>query len=390
MTISSLDGRGDLFDMSARPDEARLLAELEQVELLLPAILHLKPKHLAGLPGSVQELSRMLTSERGELARGYLQSPAHFAAYVSYFLPWNLHRLTRLIPDLGLDLPDGARILDIGSGPLTFPLALWLARPDLRSKRLNFVCSDRSKKILSTGAAILDQVMSKSAEKSPWRIELLYTHMEKAFERQSGLHLVSLCNVLNEAGGKRGSDSVRKVHNLVRLAGSRLAASGQLLAVEPGTRVGGGLISLLRHEALASGLAVLSPCTHQNACPLQGRGQTRWCHFVFKNKGVSVGLRRLSKLAGLEKNGLSLSFALLAREGSDHSAPGAVARIVSQTFKRRANPPAAYGCSPDGLLLMESESAGAFWPGRGVPYVVGESKDGKSGALLAREKNDRR
>ncbi len=375
---------GDLFAKSV-PEYSRLAQELEQVEQLLSKVLQLKSKHLALLPKNIQELSRMLTSERGELSRGYLQSPAHLSAYVCYFLPWNLHRLASLLHGLALELPDRAQILDLGSGPLTFPLALWLARPDLRGKKLTFVCSDRSKKVMSIGADLLRTVMGDSRA---WRIELRHTPLEKALEQHKGkVDLLSLCNVLNEIGGKRGREGSQRVQALVRQAAARLASGGRMFVVEPGTRVGGGLVELLRQEALSSGFSVLAPCTHQAVCPLLDRRRGMWCHFTFKTLQVSPWLGRLTRAAGLEKEGLSLSFSLLGKQVTEASGASARARIISQAFKRPGRPSAAYACGPDGLLLLEAATPEQLWPGRLLEYTCGQDRDAKSGALLARQKS---
>jgi hypothetical protein len=107
---------------------------LEQLPAALDAVLPLKTAHRRDLPAAVQELSARLTCERGGNERPYWSSPRLASAYLRYFLPWNLARLIRLMG--GLELPDPpaeaaqrAMLLDIGSGPLTLPLALWLAKP---------------------------------------------------------------------------------------------------------------------------------------------------------------------------------------------------------------------------------------------------------------------
>ena len=90
---------------------------------------------------------------------------------------WNLIRLTKLFSNINFDsvnLSDGDFCLDIGSGPLTVVTALWLTRPELRSKKITWYCLDISKEVLSLGENIFLSVAAKtlsdSEEELPWKI----------------------------------------------------------------------------------------------------------------------------------------------------------------------------------------------------------------------------
>ena len=126
---------------------------LEQLPAALEQVMPLKRRHREDLPAAVRDLSKLLTSERGGLSGGYLQTPRTLAAYAHYFLPWNIYRQARLFSGQWLRLPHKAVILDLGSGPLTTVLALWTARPDLRDKVMSFICVDHSRKAPSASWA---------------------------------------------------------------------------------------------------------------------------------------------------------------------------------------------------------------------------------------------
>ena len=134
-------------ELLARPS-ADLVDGLVRLEKAVDRARPLRGKHRAGLAGGIAELSGLLTSEREDLPPDYMSRPPHLAAYLRWFLPWNIHRQGRLLQGLELDLPDEPRVLDVGAGPLTFAIALWLARPDLRERPLQLVAVDRSEAAL--------------------------------------------------------------------------------------------------------------------------------------------------------------------------------------------------------------------------------------------------
>ena len=83
-------------------EEARHI--LEQLPQALSRVWPLSKAHRRTLPDDVARLSRLLTTERAALDRPYWSSPAFVSAYLYYFLPWNLVRLTRLLS--AMPLPD--------------------------------------------------------------------------------------------------------------------------------------------------------------------------------------------------------------------------------------------------------------------------------------------
>ncbi|MCL2479115.1 MAG: rRNA methyltransferase, partial [Treponema sp.] len=108
------------------PDSGILQDELIRI---INKIFPLPARFARGLPADVQELSSLFTSRREERGHSYLGKPNLLSAYLRYFLPWNVYRLCRLLPSLPLDLKEGSIVFDIGSGPLTFALALWISCP---------------------------------------------------------------------------------------------------------------------------------------------------------------------------------------------------------------------------------------------------------------------
>ena len=363
---------------------------LEHLPAALDAVLPLKAAHWRDLPVAVQELSARLTRERGGHERPYWSSPRLASAYLRYFLPWNLVRLIRLagaleLPSPAVDAAERAVLLDIGSGPLTLPLALWLAKPQWRELPLDVVCLDSSPRALELGRAIFAHM---AGEKSPWQIMPVRAGINAlAREARGRPWLISAVNVLNELKAERAPLQAR-LTAFAEQAARLLASRGAFLCVEPGTRLGAKLVQDLRENALALGLAPMQPCPHAQACPLQGTRS--WCHFSLSAQGAPGWLAQLTREARLPKQDLHLSFVLLQRQAaqrSDAAGEGKAgrleARVISAPFKvPGVEGSARYACSARGLLLLTRAAdtpSGALvevqWPAR-------PRKDGHSGAWI--------
>ncbi len=391
------------------------------------------------LPMACRDLSALLTTERDGLSRPYWTSPRLTSAYLRYFLPWNLVRLSALLPGLNFGrVPESPLILDMGSGPLTLPLALWLSRPDLRSRPVTLVASDTTPHILELGRNIFDSLRAELAPDSPWTIRTMRASVTQAprrlYAKPGSLWMISMGNVLNEMEGRRakpGHQIVDRMRELLENAAAMLSDDGFILSVEPGTRQGGRLIAHLRKSALRGveeepehedltafalreeqagrrfydedddfddmddfGLppmfTPLAPCPHAGRCPMLDRRTTAWCHVNAPAEHAPAALKELSARAGLDKDSISLSFLLLRklREEEDVAAESVPsrrhrvpARIVSDAFVVPGYPGRArYACTPLGLALIPHSShlpPGALceaWPTR--------DKDLKSRAVI--------
>ncbi|MDR2503636.1 MAG: hypothetical protein LBD82_04540, partial [Deltaproteobacteria bacterium] len=309
--------------------------------LAIPAALNrampLKNKHRLDLPLAVRDLSVLLTMERGQ-SRGYWARPQLAGAYMHYFMPWNILRLVRLLRGLPLLLQPGDHLLDLGSGPMTVPLALWLSRTESRLMELCLDCADQAGRPLELGQGVLQNLAEEAKTPLPWQIRRLRLPLEAALngppERYS---LITAANVLNELPLTRRREGLEERLNAIFLGICRaLRPGGQALLLEPGTRLGGGIITLMRSLALEYGCLIEAPCPHQAPCPLeqfQGesalaghpppgeksawrrnpREKKGWCHFSFPATDAWPELIKLSRAAGLHKEQLHLSCLLLRK-----------------------------------------------------------------------------
>jgi hypothetical protein len=398
-----------------------------ETSLALEGFLHLidrtfpLPRRYAGrTPRDIAELSRLFTSAQGERTETYLGKPGILSAYLRYFLPWNLYRLCRLLPGLSLPFEDGGAITDLGSGPLTLALALWISRPDLRSLRLEFRCIDRTAAVMRAGEKLFKAL---TGGECPWIIRLEKGSLErKDLPRGTDrpgvdkppVRLAAAVNVFTElalnTAGRDGGRSRQFVEKSFKTLAAYSMEGGYILAVEPGNPQGGAFITGLRNALIESGGAVLAPCPHIQTCPfpsgktiLRGAGRTlgkgKWCHFTFDTEEAPAALRKLSAQAGLPKERAVLSF-LLARLGGQGQSVQACQtgtdlrlRVISDAFPL---PAAAadtrdtlfgrYCCSEQGMVLLTGKKSALEKAAPGALLEAackGNRRDPKTGALIA-------
>jgi hypothetical protein len=372
------------------------------------------------LKGDVLDLWRDLTSERSMRSADYMGKPASLAAYIRYFMAWNVVRLVPVLASLPLDPPKGAKILDIGSGPLTLPIALWIARPDLRDRGLRIVCTDRVRKALDSGASILDSLRLKTGGpllgEEAWKIET----RRAVFPDMGGpirADVVTSANAFTEffwKSGRKESTLGEKAALLVADLESACKPGGTIILVEPGEPRSGTMLAAMREAALLAGHKAISPCPHARACPMAGsfggmgdredgrahsalppvhmphwRPKMPWCHFPVPLTIAPQGLVRFSEEVGLPKDRLTVSWLALEtgiptdkKPETEQKGPLKV-RLISDPIALPGGWDGRYSCSDLGYTLVvgpaAKEAAGSVLeldrPARNI-------RDDKSGAVL--------
>ncbi|PKN09744.1 MAG: hypothetical protein CVU73_02015 [Deltaproteobacteria bacterium HGW-Deltaproteobacteria-8] len=374
------------------------LGQLAGLSKHLDAIMPMRRQHRHELPGQIRQLSHLLTDEREDLKRDYLSDPAALSAYMRYFLPWNIYRLGVLFAGLALD-PGGdtpeaeATIIDLGAGPLTAAMALWMARPHLRRRKLHFICVDRSPKPMRLGLDTLKSLAAKHGLE-PWRVTLVKGSLDERLRDKADL--VIMANTLNEVLHRGENDLMQDAETLATHLANMLTPTGQLMVVEPGIRPSAHLLSAFRRGLMHRGLKPLAPCPHTEPCPMSGRGYTAWCHFNFDAEAAPVWLKKISEDARLTKDNVSLSFLHFSARGRKlEAAPGkSLVRAVSGPFELPASGKdgesqhrryGQYACSERGLTLLSLPHKHLVpVPGTllEAPWPENPDKDAKSGALL--------
>ncbi len=321
--------RSSMFDENAIPKES--LEIINHFDDLSAGVLGLSGKQRVLLGGSIKKLSHELTDDRGSRRLGYMNDASSVSAYISYFMWWNLVRLTRLfanLPKNAFDLPETAVAVDIGSGPLTVPVALWLSRPELRDKKITWYCVDFSQSALSAGEELYLSVAAKTLRENqqPWKIIRVKGPLGTKIKEKADF--IVCANAFNEIiqNNEMPTDFLAKKYS-GEMNDYLKDKGGISLLIEPGDPHSARFVSLMRDAFIRRGFKPVAPCPHCRECPMDGRkgGKTsnfeghcsKWCNFAFNTDDAPLSLLKLSQKAGLSKDRASLSFVLSRKSGEE-------------------------------------------------------------------------
>ena len=352
---------------------------LEDFDLLLQSIKPLSSKQLSQLPEKIRELSHILTDERSRRRSGYLNETANISAYMRYYQWWNLVRLTKLflgLPSSGFNLQNGNICVDVGSGPLTLPIALWLARPDLREKKLTWYCIDYSHTALALGEDIYLSIVARTAQTTtaqiePWKI--VRVRGELGVSLKARADLIVAANVFNEIVEVSQKPPEYTAKKTIEILTQYAKKDAKILIIEPGTPPSVRFLTALKNALFKKNYQALAPCpalmelagngdSAKVHCPMDGSRGNKWCHFVFSTEDAPKKLLKLSHAAHLAKERASLSFVFaIPQTESSHKKKDIQTntielRIISDPISLPKGRIGYYACSKEGLSLAVSYS----------------------------------
>ena len=424
-----------LETLAPSPESLRIL---ERLEAAIDEASPLQGKHRAGLRGDIRSLWEELTSDREYRSADYLGTPPALSAYLRYFLPWNVYRLSAIFSNADFCLPDRAVLADIGSGPLTLPIALYASRPELREVPLTIYCLDRVERVLEIGIAIFETLcMRTSGSLPPWKIVTVKDTFGAALPERA--HLLTAANVFNEFFWKEKGSLGERALETARGLISYLRENGSLFIMEPGDPRSGAFITAMRAALAAEGAAPLGPCPHALSCPMPGifrhllppeetrhikgdpnsapsryilppvvmpkkRDKFPWCHFGIDTDRAPAWLRAISEEAGLPKERAVLSYLWAARgalarplagipdpnqpsekERRARAGRGILVRVISEPFSLPDGSSGQYACSNLGYTLVKRlRGEKSFEPGDLLEVAAQPlpRNDEKSGAIV--------
>ncbi len=357
---------------------------IQNFDSILQNISHLSSKQIFALSQNINELSHELTDERGNRRNGYMNETAKLSAYTHYFMWWNIFRMTNLFAGLPQnafsDLHDGDYCLDLGSGPLTLVISLYLARPELRKVKLNWYCMDISQKSMSLGEEIFLSICAKLADTTtddlgqngtrpssrldaveqnatePWKIIRVKGEFgEKINKKVKFLTCANMFNELYYDTKMTLEEAAKKYTNAIL---PYTDENAKILIIEPAFPRSARFISLTRDALLRKKFQIIAPCIHAETCPMDGRKGGKWCHFVLDAEDAPKKLKALSQKSSLPKDRASLSFvfasnnAAIAQNATKLEDETIELRAASDSITLPGNRIGKYCCSAKGLMLL--------------------------------------
>lgn len=401
-----------LFNPKKLPKEAEEV--LKDFDTIIQGLLPLNSKQFSKLPDDIRELSHQLTDERDTRRTAYMNEKVTLSAYTRYFMWWNLVRLTRLFSNIDLskaDIKDGDACIDLGSGPLTAVIALWLSRPELRALNLTWYCVDISPTALSLGEDLFLSVAARTLSEemeNRWKIIRVKGQMGTSIKRKAKLLICA--NMFNEVfqSESRPLDFLAKKYSedLTRYGDKKTS----YLVIEPGIPRSARFISLLRDTFIRKDMSITAPCSHCEICPMDGRllkgshmnktadsNRTgKWCNFAFPVKNAPEKLQKLSAAAKIPKERVVLSFVfatpateenkgLVKNESAAQKSDKTVLLRIASDPIRLSEKIGFYACSRLGLVLYIPKKGQLTFSGDLVEVSLPKrepKKDFKSGAII--------
>ncbi|UTC83959.1 small ribosomal subunit Rsm22 family protein [Treponema denticola] len=357
-------------------------ALLNSFDLIIKDALKLSSKQAASVPKDIRILFHELTNERGSRKVNYLNNPVKLTSYIYHYMWWNLVRISKLIGNLDFDLKDGDIIADFGCGPMTLMCAFWIAKPELRSKKLHWYCADISGKALAAGEALFNSLFAftnqntKVAQTSNWKLTKLNGSFGLPLKEKVNLFVSA--NMFNEIFWDSSIKIEGEAERAAKTIRHYLQNDGAALIIEPGIPLAGEFVSALRKNFIEKKYKIISPCPHVEICPIPGKktaeqknikypiASDKWCHFSFYADDAPPKLVELSEAARLEKTRASLSF-IYCKGEENKEKPGEsknekkdfLARISSEIIKLGDGKIGRYACSEKGFLLL-TEKKGSW------------------------------
>ena len=316
-----------------------------------------KPSRRApdSLADDVARLSSLLTKERGSLPAAYLRDPGLRTAYLTYFLPPNLDKISVPLRELSLhpEKPleqERLQVLDLGSGPGTAILGIrqFFARNRMRM-RLECTAVDHVAENLKDAEVLFREQGGVAGV--PATLATVRSDIEAIAERSGGpFDIIVLSNVLNELYLGDPDAALKRTALIGRILDHLLAPDGSCIIIEPALRETSRDLLLVRDGLVDAGRTVYSPCLVQGHCPALVNPKD-WCHEDRPWDPPEV-IKEIDRRIGLRKDSLKFSYVVLRKDGrtlADACGPGSF-RVVSEPLVSKGKRE-LYLCGREGRRL---------------------------------------
>jgi hypothetical protein len=232
-------------------------------------------------------------------------------SYTAYYLPVNVPKIIELLESSGLSWGSVHRILDLGTGPGTAPVACLIARSRAGiGSPVNITALDRSRHFLALSENVITtfrRILDIPGSDRFYRYDLPEETVEKRRDlSDTGYDLVTAANILAEL-------PEHALARLPRFFDRTVNAGGSILFLEPARRHPARRVTALRDELVSMGWRVLYPCTGDFPCPVLHRARD-WCHhrLAWDTPGHIL---QVDRLTGMRKNLLNFTGFVLQKPG---------------------------------------------------------------------------
>ena len=236
-------------------------------------------------------------------------------------------------------------------------LALYISRPELRTKKLRWYCMDISAQSLSIGENLLMTIATK-LDGVLW--EIVRVKGEFGTDIKEKASFVFCANIFNEIVEDRQMPpdyQAKKITEGILPYINPKCENAKVFLVEPGVPNSARLLSLMRDAFMRRGFNPVSPCPHASSCPMDGKKGGKWCNFAFSTDDAPADLKKISEKANLPKERAVLSFVAMEKSPAQKSDEKNLSfRIGSDPIHLPGGRTGYYACSVLGLLLVVTDS----------------------------------
>lgn len=259
-------------------------------------------------------MSKKFTSERPSLSKNYFNYKECRSGYLLYFLMPNFLKAKFCLEELNAHERfydnDVVKIADIGCGPGTALLAsvdYWKGLAPQRPLELTGI--DQNTPILHDAKHLIASYACKD-------VRTIYTKNVARILHNEKFDIIFLVNCLSELG-----DMTRQVFLARSLLSNNLTERGAIIIIEPALRWTTRNLMKLRDQLVTnpptinhqlSTINILSPCLHNEACPMLKASHRDWCHMYLDWERPDV-IARVDALIGNRKDYLKFAYLILER-----------------------------------------------------------------------------
>jgi ribosomal protein RSM22 (predicted rRNA methylase) len=239
----------------------------------------------------------------GSKKESYVEQENDRLAYILSRMPATFAVICRVFKELKQRMPEVSfsQFLDLGSGPGT---GLWAARESFDSLN-EYSAWEYDKGFIDLAKELIEREPSLHPVK--WHQKNLES--DRDFPPSD---LVLISYAIGEIQQKYWEDLFRSLWNSVQKC---------LVIIEPGTPVGYCRIMEIRKILLSLGAHLVSPCPHEEGCPLTGQD---WCHFFARVERSA--LHRKIKNASMNFEDEKYSYLIFSKVKNFESFPSRIIR----------------------------------------------------------------